>query len=823
MTVHDTASVWPVRAVREVPEPVDEVGTRILRILVRWAAYANEQYAEWDVRPHAGHFFGGSYWYAGETIATALALAVASGFGRWSETATGLGRSAVRERIVAAIRYACFTHDTGPDDCVRAASDLVYVSEKKWGGADENHFMATQNGRSIALLACTALLIWDDLDDETCVLLQTVISSYADRWCDQEPRDGTYHDTQCEENAWTAAGIGAASILYPEHPRREAWESGFRRWARNAVTLPADRVRYPHGLIDDDASDSVQTTTFHPDCTAENHGFVHPAYMCAGINLRALPLVLAWMTRIEPALESTLNNERIYHEAIKQWTQTDGVVIPVQGQDWWYNRQHDSLVTHAVMSVCHGDSTAARFERNAVHVIEAIQDSNSRGCLLEEHGEQCVINPAHGQDARQLEHAAAADLAVAFLLHRFGSEAAAPADAEMIEAELGGVRVYPFGGIVTHRTRGSFTSFSYRNHVLGYAAPDTGVWAVTPHYLSYLGTISCSGIGHSAEEPAIREIDEVDLTTNADGFAVAARVSRCGRRVEQQVLFASLPDGRCVYAERIRARRDVTIDIATGFVGVRNESYRRLAHLAPGRRRLYYHDGLLEFAGFYGREPDRTEELPSCEWVNLDDLIGYRVYGSGGVRYLNRHVYEKWRGVEDQLVLNSREAVSLGTGGLLPPFAVVTTVGERATFTAAGRGSGRLLRSDDSAIGFEEHGTLLYARFAREPGRIEFRGPLTERVQLYPGRQRLSGSEWIWSSRAERFCAGFVPAVCSVEIDAVPEEVDLDAVVADDAVMLENRSPRGISLTVVHRDGRRETIAVNAGAFVAIETRGDAP
>lgn len=144
--------VWQVRALRpRDASALDPIASRALDVLKRWVRYGSSQYRDWNGRPRCGHFFGGCYWYMGETISTALALSVASSFGDWDEESIGIDRATVREQVIRALRYACLTHDTGPADCVRERGPLHYVSERKWGGEGENYFMATQNGRTVSM------------------------------------------------------------------------------------------------------------------------------------------------------------------------------------------------------------------------------------------------------------------------------------------------------------------------------------------------------------------------------------------------------------------------------------------------------------------------------------------------------------------------------------------------------------------------------------------------------------------------------------------------------------------------------------------------
>jgi hypothetical protein len=354
---------------------------------------------------------------------------------------------------------------------------------------------------------------------------------------------------------------------------------------------------------------------------------------------------------------------------------------------------------------------------------------------------------------------------------------------------------------------------------MAYAAPSAGMWTVTPHYQNYLGSVTPAGTDTSGEEPVINQADDVSVAAASDGFTLAARVPRCDGNIEQQIVFATLPAGKCLYAERLRVRDDAILEIATGLIGVRNEDYRAIRHLAPGKRRLHHPGGSLEFEGYYGRTPDRVEHLPPTEWLNLDDQIGYRLYGSAGVRYLNRHVYRKWRGVEDQLVLNFRSREKVIGGTTLPAFAVVTTVNETALQTAADSGAGRLLSCDESTLAFEEGDYLVFGRFARETGPVELRGAPRNRVHLYPGRQRIRSSGWNWSDWATGPCVRRLTRVLTAELDEVAH--DLLAVVSHRTTMIENLADRPVSFRVRYRNGRTQPLVIPGGGHATIETDSD--
>jgi hypothetical protein len=129
--------------------------------------------------------------------------------------------------------------------------------------------------------------------------------------------------------------------------------------------------------------------------------------------------------------------------------------------------------------------------------------------------------------------------------------------------------------------------------------------------------------------------------------------------VRRQVFFASLPDGRCLTAERLMAREDVTLErVEQGFLSVINDGYFGDRGDLEGRRRLFWAGGERVFRGYVsGSEADdEVLDLGGTGWVNVDDRFGFVFRGSGRALYHNRHFFKRWRAVEDTLILSLRDA-----------------------------------------------------------------------------------------------------------------------------------------------------------------------
>ncbi|TNJ60018.1 hypothetical protein FE784_36660 [Paenibacillus hemerocallicola] len=771
--------------------PDNEMTRRLYRVLLKWVRYADTQFAEWADRPDCGHFFGGAYWYGIETAYSAVVFAVVGTMGEFDDTIAGQSRQSVKDKAIRAIRYLCYTHDTGPEECVRTTSRNPCCSGKKWGGRGDGFFRASQTGTVVHALGCAAWLLHDELDGETKALVEAVLEYYADIWSVEEPRNGVYFDTQCEENGWTAAGIGTAAALLPGNPRQEQWRKAALRWSLNSVTMPEDRVRRVPG---------VSTVTFHPDYTAENHAFVHPSYMMAGIQLRGLYALLELMADRDIPSELTSNNVPMYASTIKPWSGVDGIPVPVQGQDWWYNLQHASLSCHAFMNVLHGDEDAARLERAALGFVEGLQDSNGKGCLLEENGEACIVVAESYQTAKDMEFGSAHSLLIAYLLHRFGGGGAVPSTDRDWSARTNGVHYYPHGGTIVHKTDRAFSSFSWRSHVMAVTLPAKSMWGVTPLYASHTGETEFEGEtpGYVYNETKSVVCTGHRITRLEDGFGATAEIERGkGAKLLHRVAFVSLPDGRSFYAERIRANAPCAVkSLSTGIIGIRNERYGALGGYADGTKTVKAPRLTRTYEGFYGKEPNVRDSFGPLPYVNINDEIGYVLFGSEDVTYLNQHEYPKWKGVEDVLTLNDRGAKRFEGLAELPVFAMLTLPDASAEQTAGAAERSRLLTgNEDGCIAAETDGYLIVANLSGR--RTEFEASYAEAgssIQLFEGMQRWNGGEVTRTGSFEPGYAGFAASRFRLELPSSGGHThDLAVVVSSNRVYVTDQSGSGIS------------------------------
>jgi len=160
-----------------------------------------------------------------------------------------------------------------------------------WGGSRPGtHGTASTNVAAPAMLA--AWLLWPALSPEQQAYVVNMARFEVDSLMDvpvrylrdRAGRTVGRPDSAAEELAWNEVILSLAVNMFPDHPRRRAWEQRIARSTLAAWARPADvesPARY-HGLP---LSEWVDGSNLNPDGTLANGGIaVHPFYMTALAN-----------------------------------------------------------------------------------------------------------------------------------------------------------------------------------------------------------------------------------------------------------------------------------------------------------------------------------------------------------------------------------------------------------------------------------------------------------------------------------------------------------------------------------------------------------
>jgi len=799
-------------------ESYGEAGDMAYGMMLRYAGCVARTWKPWDGRPRCGHVMGGANWYGAECTNATLLFAAVLRYGRYDGAVTGIGGEDLADRAVSVIRYICFTHDSGPADCVRVRSRNLHCAGTKWGEKGQGFFRQSQCGRSVFALGLGAWLLWDRLDAETRLLVQAVVEDYEERFCEDTPRNGTYFDTQCEENGWTSNGLSIGPFLFPDHPRAKVWEEGYRRWTLNTAVLPADRRNDPAVSGPLAEGRRFLVNTLHPDYTAENHSFVHPDYLNASFILRAPAAILALATGKPIPPEIFFHAEDIYDRVMKPWVLKDGGSLYPQGQDWWYTKLSEFQFTHTVMNVLFGREDAAAFELANLKTCAALQDPS--GSIYPSRWADYPVAPRDFEFVEDMAIFCSPLTVFSFMLHAHAPKPEVrPGNMGELLRSMTGTHMYPHGGLAVHRKERSVTAFSFRNHVTACTLPEDGYWVITPTYVNYVGVIDGDRTAESQvySKPVC---DALDYTARdyGDGLGVRVRIGRLSGAVRQDAAFVSLPDGDMVYMERVSALRDASAGTyETGIVGVRNEAEPTLGDLAKGRRILSMEGGVeRRYEGRFGGN-DRIEAFPAPGYLAIDDRMAFLLHGSRGVKYVNIHEYPKWRGLEDLLFLNSAPGpYALRAGQAEKPLVVVSM--PNCGIAEAARRSAFFAVPDCAPAGclLVLHGDhLAYANFGGARLSATARATIRGDLLLFRGRTSVGDGSFRWQGDLAAGEAGYLPALWTVSgaCDGLTAELS-----GSSGGFLCNGSKRPLSFRIRRAGtGTWKDVGLPAGGFQGLE------
>ena len=738
------------------------VSRRYLHILERWIPVGLAYYDDWPDRPDCGYFLGGCNWYGIETVSGAFAFALAASSPEYDEQHTGCSRDETRRIALKALRYLCYTHDTGPEDCLRPKTALGRPDffGTKWGERGKGFFPESQCSTTIVRMAVTALLLGDLVDDETWAMLAAIYADYGHRFGEMAPKNGVYFDTQMEENAWTAAGLASVECMLSEAPQVDIWARTARQLMFSTAATPQDAKNQQ--WFDDErtvARWTGKTMTTLPDYMVENHGMIHPSYTASAIMfLGKIGLVYGIHGRQipEPAF---FNRQRIYDQ-LKRMTDRTGSCHPVQGMDWPYLSPDPGTGIHAAAALLLKDPDAAYLERQALTILTQQQEGN-HGRMYDKR----ISDLCHDiQDPLIFRESFIALPGYTYLLHRLYGDGPPPTPEAAFEERMIGVKTYPHSGFIFQRHKIGQTSFAWRNCIMALPLTRDGIYTIAPASHSFLAHITVKDRPDNQDLLSLR-IDEKD-----EAFAVAMDMNRAQGTVRQQVLFAGLPDGTSLCIERLTARKDITVErIDQGFLRIINETFSDMPGNCNGTRTLFTPDGSDVFIGYVTTNPDeeviRTYDHPA--WINVDDRLGIVFKGTGSTMYHNRHYFETWWAVADDLTLSHMvedQGVSKGQtiAALTTLLAPDQTHQKTETMTfielkSEGDAFGMITENYLALADFDGHNTLQASRSA-----FDF-------VPIFAGATTITAESVTYHSDLTSSGVALHPAICRLRVEGEME------------------------------------------------------
>jgi hypothetical protein len=720
-----------------LPKRETPLSRRYLRIMEKWIPVGLEYFNDWPDRPNAGHFFGGCYWYGIETVGPALVFATVANAIDYDAKATGCSRRELKEIALKALRYLCFTHDSGPADCLRPKVGIAGRKwGTKWGEKGIGFFRESQCGTTVAGMAVIARLLGNMVDDQTWRLLANVHQDYAGRFGTMTPKSGVYTNTQMEENGWTSCGLASAELLLSNSPKNPVWAETARRWMFCTTTTQQDTKN--HGQFDEQhtvrqLAGEIFTTL--PDYMAENHGMVHPIYTWESMKFLGMLGVIYRIAGENLPPHALHNRDKIYDQ-LKRATDRCGYVHPVQGMDWPYHFTDPGSPGLGAAACILRDPEGAHFERKLIQNLEARQNGNDGRMLDRELSETVhgIQDPLIMREPLFITYPA-----YSYLLHRIYGDGVRPAPDAKVERKLRGVRVFPHSGFVLHRHRAGITSFSWRNSIMALPVNKDGIQTIGPATDSFLGRISVKS------RPDSHDLESIKIEEKQEGFAAALVIRRAQGTVLQEVLFAGLPSGLSLSMERFTAREAITVEgVDQGFLRIINENFRGVKGNCNGYRDFHTSDGSARFEGYASIDPDsdlvRSYDHP--QWVNVDNRLGFVFAGSGKTIYHNRHYFRPWWAVADDLTLSRIDKPFRVKAGNEICRLTALIAPDRSKQKTADLSLTVLNGSRDS-VGLIADGHLAAANFERRPRTLEITTARTAQteVPIFVGETEIGSRE----------------------------------------------------------------------------------
>ncbi len=624
-------------------------------------------------------------------------------------------------------------------------------------------------------------------------MLAKVHLDYAERFGTMAPKSGVYTNTQMEENGWTSCGLASVELFLSKSNKASTWAETARRWMFSTATTQQDTKNL--ALLD--GTHTVRQLTGEiftalPDYMAENHGMVHPGYTASSLGFTGTLGVIYGLFGQEVPPHALFNRENVYRE-LKFTTDSTGSMHPMQGMDWPYLFTDPGTTTHAAASLLLKDPDAAAMEYRALETLAARQNSNG-GRMYDAD----VAAKAHDvQDPMAIRECVIAGPAYTYLLHRVLGNGPKPTPERELEKKLRGVKVFPHSGFVFHRHRTGQASFSWRNNIMALPFNKDGIQTVAPASNTFLAKFSIRN------RPESHDLVSIQVDEHAEGFAAALRMDRAQASVRQNVLFAGLPSGISLSYEQLTAQETLTVEhLEQGFLRIINEKFSALKSNCNGYRNFFTPDNQERFAGFIDTDPesDIVRDYNHPAWVNVDNRLGIIFNCPGKTVYHNRHYFNPWWAIADDLTLSRMEQkFSVKSGGEIASFTALLAPDQSHKKTSEFAFTVAKTKKDTAALIADGH--LAAASFSDRVQNVDATVPRSDlaEIPVFAGTTAISDRTVSYSIRLEAGAAMLRKALLTVTAKGTLELVASET----GQILATNKGRKAASITIA---GKVQTI-----------------
>ena len=466
----------------------------LLLVHTRWVE------AQWDPAIKA-------YQAADFRFAVVLGNAVLLSTGGYDAAKAGVDQRTLRARTVATIRRFAATN--------RLAGGREWGRQLFWDSTFELYFVLA------------ARLLWSELDAQTRSRVDAIArgqAAYAYQldygddpmstgWSPNGTQGGWVGASKLEEMGVYAQAL-APGLAWAEQP---GWRDRFLFWVSNSSGLPAA----------DRANPAVQPRNtahnIHDTFFVEKHGSVNPhcqAELWRTAGRAAIHFMVAG--KPIPSILTAQPNGRELWRTLKLLASGAGEpVMPMVADD--YHRYGRDVLPLAFLAQVQGDRYAARAEA----------DLAARLMPYLRHDPEYRLTAFSGEERYEPE--ARAELAIAYLFHRYRRTPVRPVSVPAFFADAQGTR--EFGTMTVQQSRNAFAAAVTQAGFVNFLwQPQHDNWLVDTRAVGFLPP--SAGPPDSTWTTAYRkDVDGVDATATVLGFGDDAYAG-----------FATLPTGTVVYA-----------------------------------------------------------------------------------------------------------------------------------------------------------------------------------------------------------------------------------------------------------------------------------
>lgn len=530
-----TATAWSMEQIRlpQLPASQTAMADSVFHYICRQAHYligkvrpyeghtgmkllTKSMHGEHGIRPNTGTIMGLSFLYR---------------FGDYRAKEVGIGKEALlSDYIIPMMNYVVATYDSIPTD-----------DGKCWQCQWQSAHWTYSLGKA-------AWYIGEDLPDTLRDRICRIVKAEARRFYTTVPPHRIQYDTASEENAWNSQIFHVATLLMPDDPDCPRWKELFARWVLSSYLSPQD-------LLTDKAYSGIKLNEFeganiYDDYTLENHGIVHPDYMCAFI--LSLQTAIDYRMTGREVPDFLLFNIQPIYENLKWFSLPDGGMCYPSWQDWRLFRNPDWFINHIYMAVFAYDGDAIQHARNCLQCISLMQQRHPAGNI---YGEDEYFFPSTQNDL--ILYLAQAWQALHY--------AQSLPDAYMPKR---GVKHFTHGKILLNKSSSFVHSLSYGNKLMFMPTLN----ATDRLFDSYQG----SGIGRirlkGKTEFLQTTLKEIDIQHTADSYEVTMTIIH-GDAIEARYHIKS-GKKQLEVEETLTALRDCETEcISTSEYGILNNSH----------------------------------------------------------------------------------------------------------------------------------------------------------------------------------------------------------------------------------------------------------